>query len=74
MAAGSTTFAMTFFMNESYAPVLLARKAKKLRKQTGRDDLQSVLKLDLSPRDLLITSMIRPIKVCLSMYCPISIH
>jgi hypothetical protein len=73
MAAGSTMLAMTFFMNESYAPVLLARKAKKLRKQTGRDGLQSVLKIDLSPRDLLISSMIRPVKVCLSIYNSVSV-
>ncbi|KAF2092994.1 putative MFS multidrug transporter [Rhizodiscina lignyota] len=54
---------MTGFMPESYAPTLLARKAKKLRKETGRSDLQPLLSRKMSRKQLLATSIVRPLKL-----------
>jgi hypothetical protein len=65
MASGTTTTLMTFFMAESYSPVLLARKTTRLRKETGRTDLSSQLSINMSTKNLLAKSMIRPLKVSL---------
>lgn len=62
MAAGVTTLLMTFFMTESYAPTILQKKCDNLRAKTRRSDLQSVLYRKLSKSQLLLTSIIRPVK------------
>ncbi|KAJ9626354.1 hypothetical protein H2203_003986 [Taxawa tesnikishii (nom. ined.)] len=54
-----------FFTRETYAPVLLARKAAKLRKETGNTALHSKLDNGLSPRDLFKRSIVRPTKMLL---------
>lgn len=64
MATGTVTTLMTIFMPESYAPILLQHKAGRLRKQTGRDDLQPMLSLKMTRKQLLLTSIVRPTKVC----------
>jgi hypothetical protein len=51
------------FMRESYAYVILDRKTKRLRKETGNPNLRSALDTGLSPRDLFIFSIIRPTKM-----------
>lgn len=50
-------------MRETYAPVILARKAKRLRKETGNPNLKSKLQSGLSPRDLFLFSIVRPSKM-----------
>jgi hypothetical protein len=50
-------------MRESYAYVLLDRKAKRLRKETGNPNLRSVLDTGKSPRDLFAFSIVRPTKM-----------
>lgn len=47
-------------MRETYAPVLLERKAAKLRKSTGDPKYRSKLASASSPKDELITALIRP--------------
>lgn len=51
------------FMRESYAYVILDRKAKRLRKETGNLNLRSVLDTGKSPRDLFAFSIVRPTKM-----------
>lgn len=50
-------------MSETSAPVLLERKAKRLRAETGNPKLRSKLASDLSPRDLFFFSIVRPTKM-----------
>jgi MFS family permease len=60
-------------MNETSAPVILERKAKRLRASTGNHKLRSNLASELSPRELFKFSIVRPIKmltrsyICLAM-------
>ncbi|KAK8045557.1 hypothetical protein PG993_005581, partial [Apiospora rasikravindrae] len=54
---------------ETYAPVLLERKAAKLRKETGNPNYRSRLALDLTPGQLFARSILRPTKMLLC--CPI---
>jgi len=51
------------FMRETYAPVILERKTKRLRKQTGNEELRSKLDVGLSPKELFLHSIIRPCKM-----------
>ncbi|KAH9892193.1 bicyclomycin resistance protein [Xylariomycetidae sp. FL2044] len=66
---GLLTIVMLFTLRESYAPVILARKAAKLRKETGNDLLRSRLDVGLSPRDYFKRGIIRPMKMFI--YSPI---
>lgn len=50
-------------MRESYHPVLLARKTKRLIKETGNQNLRSALDTGITPRELFIQSIIRPTKM-----------
>ncbi|KAL3423569.1 hypothetical protein PVAG01_05316 [Phlyctema vagabunda] len=66
-------------LRETYAPVLLERRAKRLRVSTGNQDLQSALKSSKTPTQLVIKSIIRPTKMiifspivlCLSLYAAV---
>lgn len=49
-----------FILRETYAPVLLERKAKKLRKQTNNDSYQSRLRKKGTPKELFFGAIIRP--------------
>ncbi|EXJ56094.1 hypothetical protein A1O7_09025 [Cladophialophora yegresii CBS 114405] len=60
IAAGVVTVACLFFLRESYAPVLLARKAAKLR--THADSAPSVA-ADLKPGAALLNALLRPAKM-----------
>lgn len=51
------------FLRETYAPVLLQRKASKLRKATGNDRLRSKLDNGLTARELMLRAIIRPTKL-----------
>ncbi|KAI1174851.1 bicyclomycin resistance protein [Nemania sp. FL0916] len=61
--SGFITIVMFFVMKESYAPVLLERKAARLRKETGNPLLRSKLDVGLAPSDFFKRSVIRPIKM-----------
>ena len=50
-------------LRESYPPLLLERKAKRLRKETGNENLQSKLASPLSPPALFKISIVRPMKL-----------
>ena len=57
-------------MRETYGPTILAKKTKRLQKETGNMNLRSKLDLGLSPTTLFIRSIIRPAKIlCLSPIC-----
>ena len=65
--AGTITVGGFVVLRETYPPVLLERKAKKLRKETGNQDLRSKLGSHLSPSELFKLSIVRPMKLlCLS--------
>jgi len=63
IASGSVTALMTAFMPESYAPVLLQRKARRLRARTGGDDLEPLLIRKMSRKEMLLTAIVRPTKL-----------
>ncbi|SPO02059.1 related to multidrug resistant protein [Cephalotrichum gorgonifer] len=63
--------AIPIFMQETYAPVLLERKTRRLRKETGNDLLRSKFDVGLSPKDHFKRGIVRPMK--LLAFDPISI-
>lgn len=63
MAAGVITISAFFSLRESYPPILLERKTKMLRKETGNEDLKSKLASPLSPAALFKVSIVRPMKL-----------
>ncbi|KAI1736107.1 cycloheximide resistance protein [Xylaria scruposa] len=67
--SGFITIFMVFAMKESYAPVILKRKAERLRKETGNELLRSKLDIGLSPRDFFKRGALRPAKMFI--YSPI---
>ena len=52
-------------MRETHHGKILARKAKRLRKETGNPQLRSRLDTGRSPRDILLTALVRPTKMLL---------
>ncbi|KAI0378626.1 MFS general substrate transporter [Hypomontagnella monticulosa] len=69
--SGTLGLASLTFLRESNATVLLQRKTDRLRKETGNMKLTSKLASDLSPHDLLIRSIVRPIKM--AIFSPITL-
>ncbi|CAI7666820.1 unnamed protein product [Penicillium manginii] len=63
MASGAVAVCSLLTIKESYAPTLLARKTKRLQKETGNKDLRSALDTGRSPKDLFLFSIIRPTKM-----------
>ncbi|KAK0271390.1 hypothetical protein LTR91_025323 [Friedmanniomyces endolithicus] len=63
IATGAVTIAGFLFMRETYAPVILERRAKRLRKETGNPDLRSKLAIDLPPKTLFLRAIVRPTKL-----------
>ncbi|KAI1209310.1 bicyclomycin resistance protein [Annulohypoxylon truncatum] len=63
IVGGFLSILMAFSLKESYAPVILKRKATKLRKETGNDQLRSKLDAGLSPRDYFKRGIIRPFRM-----------
>ncbi|KFY95121.1 hypothetical protein V500_02905 [Pseudogymnoascus sp. VKM F-4518 (FW-2643)] len=61
--SGVVTMAAFFLLRETYAPVLLARKVARLRKETGNTALCSKLDTGLSEKDVFLHSIIRPVKM-----------
>lgn len=48
---------------ETYAPILLEKKAEALRKETGNLDYRSKLAKDIPPREVFIRAIARPMKM-----------
>jgi hypothetical protein len=65
MAAGLTTVLSFIFMKETYAPYILDRKARRLRKETGNPNIKSKLDAGLTPKDFFWFSIVRPTKMLL---------
>ncbi|KAK5170468.1 uncharacterized protein LTR77_005056 [Saxophila tyrrhenica] len=65
IATGVTSLTALIFMRESYATVLLERKAQRLRKETGNTDLRSKLDMGLNPKQLFLRAIVRPSKLLL---------
>ncbi|KAH6957866.1 major facilitator superfamily domain-containing protein [Ilyonectria sp. MPI-CAGE-AT-0026] len=65
IVSGAIVAGMFFIMRESYAPVILEKKARRLRKETGNTQLRSKLDDGLSSTDLLKRSIVRPMRLLL---------
>ncbi|MCJ1393969.1 hypothetical protein MMC18_006846 [Xylographa bjoerkii] len=63
MGAGVVTIACFWVLRESYPTIILERKARRLRKETGNLSLRSALHSGLSHVDLFKRSIIRPAKM-----------
>ncbi|CAK7202204.1 hypothetical protein SEUCBS139899_004926 [Sporothrix eucalyptigena] len=61
--SGFLTVVLFFSMRETYAPLLLERKTRRLRKETGNQQLRSKLDAGLSPRDYFKRGIFRPLKM-----------
>ncbi|KAJ2898785.1 MFS transporter prlG [Zalerion maritima] len=61
--SGALSLPCFFFMRETYAPVLLSRKAALLREQTGNPELRAKGALQLPPRTLFFRAIARPTKL-----------
>ncbi|VUC20114.1 unnamed protein product [Clonostachys rosea] len=61
--SGFITITFFVFSAETYAPVLLERKTKKLRKETGNMNLRSKLDEGLLPKDYFVRGIVRPFKM-----------
>lgn len=55
--------ATALFFRESYAPIILASKANRLRQETGNLALRSKLDSGLSPRKAFTQAIVRPMKM-----------
>ncbi|KAF8859924.1 MFS general substrate transporter [Acephala macrosclerotiorum] len=60
---GAVFMLSLLFLRETSPLILLERRAARLRKSTGNQNLQSALKPHLSPRQNFLTSIIRPTKM-----------
>ncbi|KAK3718324.1 hypothetical protein LTR37_005137 [Vermiconidia calcicola] len=63
IASGCATVWCLLVARETYAPVLLERKAAKMRKETGNQNLVSKLDLGISTKELWRRSLLRPMKL-----------
>lgn len=63
--AGVLSALMLLFSRETYAPVILEQKVRRLQKETGNSLLRSKLDPGLKPRDYFSRSILRPFKMLL---------
>ncbi|TPX12717.1 uncharacterized protein E0L32_000894 [Thyridium curvatum] len=63
IVSGALSAAMIVSMRETYAPVILQRKTKRLIKETGNTDLRSKLDSRLSKEDTFKRAIVRPMKL-----------
>ncbi|KAF1998002.1 MFS general substrate transporter [Amniculicola lignicola CBS 123094] len=61
--SGFFSLLLFFTARETYAPVLLARKAARLRKETGNQNLRSIMDDNTPPREVFLRSIVRPMKM-----------
>ncbi|KAL1623596.1 hypothetical protein SLS56_008236 [Neofusicoccum ribis] len=62
-SSGAITITCFLFLRETYAPVLLSRKAARLRKETSNPALRSKLDTEVPHKELLLRSVVRPTKM-----------
>jgi len=60
---GILTVIFPFIVRETYAPILLERKAARLRKDTGNPNLKSRLDRQLTQKKLIFDTLIRPPRI-----------
>ncbi|KAF2188979.1 MFS general substrate transporter [Zopfia rhizophila CBS 207.26] len=65
ISSGVGAIASFLFQSESYPPQLLDQKAKRLRKETGNEDLRSVLNVDRRASYIFTRAIIRPVRLLL---------
>lgn len=65
IVSGVMTIFTYFTMSETYGMVILQRKAKRLRQETGNMKLRSKLDNGLAPRDVFLQAITRPTKMLL---------
>ncbi|KAF7325322.1 putative transporter [Mycena venus] len=64
ICAGLSTVGAFFVLRETYAPAILEKRAAKLRKETGDERYQSVLKKkDVTPKQVFMRAIVRPLKM-----------
>lgn len=64
IASGAVWFLITFTVPETYAPTLLKRRAKKMRKETGNENFVTAEEIDMRPfRERLMIFLIRPFQL-----------
>jgi hypothetical protein len=57
-----------FLLRETYAPILLEAKTRRLRKETGNSQLKSRLDPGVPRREVIFTALIRPPKLLLTSF------
>lgn len=65
VASGLLTVFTAFVMRESYAPVVLRHKVRRLQRETGNMSLISKLDSGLSSREVFLRAIVRPTKMLL---------
>jgi len=60
---GFGTIISFLFIDETYAPVLLAKKTKRLRKETGNQELRSRLESKVDKKTTFLIAIVRPTKM-----------
>lgn len=65
IVSGLMTIFTYFTMSETYGMVILARKAERLRKETGNTKLRSKMDSGLPPREVFLRAIVRPTKMLL---------
>ncbi|KAL8646597.1 MAG: hypothetical protein Q9210_006048 [Variospora velana] len=63
IVAGAITLFSFIFLRETYPPILLERKAKKLRSETNNNNLRGKYTSDLPPLALFKRAIFRPLKL-----------
>lgn len=79
ICGGAVLALFLLFMRETYAPVILRRKAARLRKETGNPNLYAKGSNNLPPRALFARAIVRPFKMLIfspivltaSIYCAV---
>lgn len=67
IAAGAVQFIAIFFLPETYAPIILKRRAQRLRKDTGDENLQTEIERQgKNATEVLRTALIRPIRLLIT--------
>jgi multidrug resistance protein len=61
--AGTASIATLVVLKETYAPVILRHKARKLGKETGRTLRPKAVETDLSPTQFMVRSLVRPLRM-----------
>jgi multidrug resistance protein len=63
IASGVFTILLFLFGAETFHPVILEKRAARLRKETGNPNLRSALKSPLPPKEVFIRAIVRPMKM-----------